>query len=105
MQPSARLKVAMVAVGLTTMLTACSAMSGDETSGQYVDDGVITAKVKSGLAEDAGLKAANAIHVETFRDVVQLSGFVDDPTQKARAEQIAWAVKGVRGVKDDIAIK
>ena len=86
-------------------LSACAVASGRESGGQYVDDATITTKVKTSLAADVGLKPANQIHVETYHNVVQLSGFVDTTAHKAEAENVARGVEGVRDVKNDIIIQ
>jgi hypothetical protein len=83
----------LVALALTTSLAACSAMSGRETAGEYVDDSTITAKVKAALFDDSSLKSMQ-IGVETMRDVVQSSGFVDSEPIKARAGEVARGVEG-----------
>jgi osmotically-inducible protein OsmY len=79
-------------------------MEGRETAGQYGDDVTISTKVRGELVKDQALKAFD-IHVETMQGVVQLSGFVASPEQKAQAERIARSVSGVRGVRDDIIVR
>src|SRR5262245_38997412 len=76
-----------------------------ETAGQYVDDATVTAKVKTAIASDVGVKAASAVNVETYRGVVQLSGFADSDDQASRAASAAKKVNGVRSVKNDIRVK
>jgi osmotically-inducible protein OsmY len=93
-----------VALALTTSLVACSAMSGRETAGEYVDDSTITTKVKAALFDDSSLKSMQ-IGVETMQDVVQLSGFVDSAQTKAMAGEVARSVKGVREVKNDLVVR
>jgi hyperosmotically inducible protein len=70
------LRRVLVALALTTSLAACSAMSGRESAGEYVDDAMITTKVEAAMFDDPSLKVMQ-IGVETMQDVVQLSGFVD----------------------------
>ena len=84
--------------------SACASTSRQSSVGEYVDDSVITTKVKSLLAADSFLKSFN-IGVETYKGTVQLSGFV--ATQKAadKAEEIAHGVKGVESVKNDLIVK
>jgi osmotically-inducible protein OsmY len=82
----------------------CAATRTSESTGEYIDDSSITAKVKTQLAEDDVLKAFK-INVETYKGVVQLSGFVDSLQTKERAGQTAAAVKGVRSVKNSLAVK
>src|SRR5437773_640403 len=76
-----------------------------ETTGQYIDDATVTAKVKTAIASDVGVKAAANVNVETYRGVVQLSGFADSDAQASRAAAAAKKVNGVRSVKNDIRIK
>ena len=75
-----------------------------ETSGQFLDSSVITTRVKSAILEDPTLKSAQ-IKVETFKDVVQLSGFVDSAASVQRAGALAAAVKGVTAVRNDLIVK
>jgi hyperosmotically inducible periplasmic protein len=99
-----QLRAVLTAVALVTVLTGCAAISGRETSGQYVDDATITSKVKADVFDDSSLKVME-IHVETFQGVVQLSGFVDSRYSKDRADQIARNVSGVRDVKDSLVVR
>lgn len=85
-------------------VAACAPTTTRESTGQYIDSASITAKVKTALIQDETTKARQ-INVETFRDVVQLSGFVDSATEKARAEQIARNVEGVRAVRNDLVVR
>ncbi len=98
------LRTILLALALTTSLAACSAMSGRETAGEYVDDSTITTKVKAAMFDDPSLKVMQ-IGVETMQDVVQLSGFVDSAQTKARAGELARSVKGVREVKNDLVVR
>jgi osmotically-inducible protein OsmY len=82
----------------------CTSTSKQSSTGEYVDDSVITAKVKSLLAEDDFLKSFQ-ISVETYKGVVQLSGFVDSQQTADRASQIAYGVQGVKSVKNDLILK
>src|SRR4051812_38821422 len=79
--------------------------SKSETTGQYVDDATLTAKVKTAIASDVGVKAAANVNVETYRGVVQLSGFADSDAQASKAVAAAKRVNGVRSVKNDMRIK
>jgi osmotically-inducible protein OsmY len=85
-------------------LVACASTSKQSSTGEYVDDSVITTKVKSLLAEDDFLKSFQ-ISVETYKGTVQLSGFVNSQQAVDRANQIAHSVKGVKSVKNDLIIK
>jgi osmotically-inducible protein OsmY len=77
---------------------------GAAGAGEYVDDSVITAKVKSAILNDSSLKV-NEINVETFKGVVQLSGFVRSQTDIDKAVQVASGVAGVKSVKNDMRVK
>jgi osmotically-inducible protein OsmY len=85
-------------------LTACAPTPTREGTGEYVDDSVITTKVKTAFAEDPQVKATE-VKVETFKGTVQLSGFVDSKTSAERAVQLAREVKGVKSVKDDTVVR
>jgi osmotically-inducible protein OsmY len=82
----------------------CGATATREGTGEYVDDSVITAKVKTAIFNDASLKV-NEINVETFKGVVQLSGFVKSQADIDKAVQVARGVAGVKSVKNDMRIK
>jgi len=88
------------------MLTLAGCASGPqkEGTGEYIDDAVITTKVKAAIVKDDTLKATE-IKVETFKGVVQLSGFVKDTADISRAAQVARGVEGVKSVKNDIRVK
>ena len=70
----------------------------------YVDDSVITTKVKSAILNDSSLKV-NEINVETFKGVVQLSGFVSSQAAENKAVEVARTVPGVKSVKNDMRLK
>lgn len=89
---------------LISALAACEVATGKQTAGQYVDDTTITTKVKAELLEDPTLEKMQ-IEVETFQQVVQLSGFVDKPATKMRAEQVAESVEGVKDVENDLIVR
>jgi hyperosmotically inducible protein len=82
----------------------CAATTTKDSTGEYVDDSTITTKVKAALLGDEAVKSFE-IKVETFKGVVQLSGFVDTADQKAAAEKDASAVPGVKDVKDNLSVK
>jgi hyperosmotically inducible protein len=75
------------------------------SAGEFTDDATLTAKVKSAIATDAGARTAGAVNVDTYRGVVQLTGFVDSEDQATRAVSAAKKVQGVRSVKNDIRLK
>jgi osmotically-inducible protein OsmY len=85
-------------------LMACASTSKRESTGEYVDDSVITTKVKALLAEDDFLKSFQ-IGVETYKGTVQLSGFVNSQKAVDKAVEIARSVKGVESVKNDLIVK
>lgn len=78
--------------------------AGQQTAGEVVDDGVVTAKVKAKLVDDPVTKAYQ-INVETFKGTVQLSGFVDSAEARSRAAQLASAVGGVKDVENSLEIR
>jgi osmotically-inducible protein OsmY len=85
-------------------LAACASTRTHESTGEYVDDSVITTKVKALLAEDDFLKSFQ-IGVETDKGRVQLSGFVNSQNAVDKAGEIARSVKGVRSVKNNLIVK
>jgi hypothetical protein len=89
---------------LIATFVACASTSKQESTGEYVDDSVITTKVKSLLATDDFLKSF-AISVETYKGTVQLSGFVSSQQAVNKADQITRSVKGVKSVKNDLIVK
>lgn len=89
---------------LIATFAGCAATRTHESTGEYVDDSVITAKVKSLLAEDNFLKSFK-ISVESFKGTVQLSGFVDSQRAVDKAVEITRSVKGVKSVKNDLIVK
>jgi osmotically-inducible protein OsmY len=89
---------------LIATFAACSSTRTHEGTGEYIDDSVITTKVKSGLAADDFLKSFQ-ISVETYKGTVQLSGFVDSAQASAKAMEIANSVKGVKAVKNSLVVK
>lgn len=97
------LKFVVSVVVLATFASAAVAAE-KETTGKYIDDSVITAKVKADLVRDPITKARE-INVSTEKGVVQLSGFVDTQSAKDRAEEIANGVEGVKDVINNIEVK
>jgi osmotically-inducible protein OsmY len=95
------------AIGTTLLLMVamgCAPTKTHEGTGQYVDDSVITTKVKAAILEEPGLKSSE-INVETFKGVVQLSGFVKSSADISTATKLARAVPGVTSVKNDMHLK
>ena len=93
-----------VLIMFAAALMACASTSKQSSTGEYVDDSVITTKVKSLLAKDDFLKSFQ-IGVETYKGIVQLSGFVNSRQAVDKAYQIAYSVKGVKSVKNDLIVK
>jgi hypothetical protein len=94
------MKAFLPVVALMFVLNGCQAMTG-ETLGEHIDDTTITTSVKTKLAAEKGATLTR-IQVDTDRGVVQLSGVVDSAAEKARAEQIARGVSGVKSVKNNL---
>ena len=94
----------LVLLMLIATFAACASTPKKESTGEYVDDSVITTKVKSMLAADDFLKSFK-ISVETFKGTVQLSGFVASQKAVDKAVEIARSVKGVTSVKNDLVVK
>ena len=93
-----------VMVMLMVAFVACASTSKQESTGEYVDDSVITTKVKALLAEDDFLKSFQ-ISVETYKGTVQLSGFVGSEKAVDKVGEIAGSVKRVTSVKNDLNVK
>jgi osmotically-inducible protein OsmY len=89
---------------LIATFSACASTRTHESTGEYVDDSVITTKVKGELAEDNFIKSFQ-ISVETYKGTVQLSGFVNSQQAVNKAGDIARSVKGVKSVKNDLIVK
>ena len=98
-------RVAVVFLTLVFVsVLGCAGGPKQESTGEYVTDSWITTKVKASLLEDPQVKATE-VNVETFKGVVQLSGFVSSDTAKRRAVVVTQGVRGVSSVKDDMRIK
>lgn len=95
---------AAVALFAGTPLLSCASTPTRESTGEYVDDSAITAKVKADVLGDPALKTFQ-ISVKTYKGVVQLSGFVDSKEERDRAGEVAVKVSGVREVKNDLVVK
>jgi osmotically-inducible protein OsmY len=85
-------------------VSGCATSPKSESVGEYIDDTVITTRVKTAILNEPTLKVAE-INVETFKGVVQLSGFVASPAAAAKAVEVTRAVGGVKSVKNDIRMK
>ena len=93
-----------ILVILMVAFVACASTSKQESTGEYVDDSVITTKVKSLLAADDFLKSFE-ISVETYKGTVQLSGFVNSQKAVDKAGEITRSVKGVKSVRNNLIVK
>lgn len=89
---------------LLASLVGCASTSSKEGTGEYIDDTVVTVKVKAAILQEPTLKSAE-INVETFKGVVQLSGFVANREAVNKAIEVTRAVKGVSSVKNDMLLK
>ena len=94
----------LICITLMVALAGCAGSGTKESTGEYVDDSAIMTKVKADLIADPVTKGFQ-IGVETFKGVVQLSGFVNNAKEKEKASEITGKVKGVKGVKNDIVVK
>ena len=95
---------ALAWAAIVAIATGCSTGPQRESLGEYVDDSVTTSKVKSAILADPQLHALE-IHVDSYRGVVQLSGFVDSQAVISRASEVVRHVDGVRMVKNDLRAK
>ena len=86
------------------LATGCASTSNRESTGQYIDDSSITTRVKKAIFDEPSLKVVQ-INVETYKSVVQLSGWVDSAAQIGTAGSIAGSVDGVTSVKNDLRLK
>ena len=98
-----RISTVLVAIMLTAAL-GCASTSKQESTGSYFDDTVITTKVKAAIFNEPSLKSAE-ISVETFKNVVQLSGFVSTQANIVKAVEVSRGVNGVKSVKNDMRLK
>ena len=94
----------LIAALMLTTVVGCASTQTQESTGQYVDDTVITTNVKAAILDEPTLTSAE-INVETFKGVVQLSGFVRSEANIETAIRVARRVKGVKSVKNDMRLK
>lgn len=99
-----RRKALLVPFALAVALSGCAVVEGRETPGEYLDDVAISTKIRAKLVDDPQVKATQ-IGVETMQGVVQLTGFVDSRGSAQRAEQLARATPGVKGVRNDLLVR
>lgn len=101
----ARFVLSLIIVGLLAgSMTACAGSQTSESTGEYVDDVVISNKVRAQLVGDKQLNITQ-IDVETYKGAVQLSGFVDTAEAKNRATGVAAGVSGVTEVRNNLIVK
>lgn len=94
-----------VSTALCTILaTGCAGSMSQKSTGEHVDDAVVTTKVKTALVQADQVDAVD-VKVNTYKGVVQLSGFVDSEAEAERAERVAAEVPGVRRVENRMALK
>jgi osmotically-inducible protein OsmY len=89
---------------LLLAVAGCASTPKSEGTGEYIDDTVITTKVKAAIFNEPTLKSRE-LNVETFKGIVQLSGFVSSQADISKATEVARGVNGVKSVKNDIKIK
>jgi osmotically-inducible protein OsmY len=97
-------KSALTGAALVLALAGCAGTASRESTGEFIDDSVITTKVKTAILNEPSLKVGQ-IQVETFKGTVQLSGFVDSREDVSTAERLARGVRGVRTVRNDLAVR
>ena len=96
--------MAAVSISLVGSLVGCAGTRTQESTGQYLDDAAITTKVKAAILNDPELKVTE-INVETYKGIVQLSGFVSSKADADKAVEVARGVKGVKSVQNDMRLK
>ena len=94
----------LVILILAISVVGCAGSQKHESTGEYLDDSAITTKVKTSILADSRLKTFQ-ISVETFKGIVQLSGFVDSTDQSTKAAELARTVKGVKMVHNHLIVK
>lgn len=94
----------LLLAALSALAVACAGTETKSSTGEYIDDSVITAKVKTALLNSPKVSGLS-IEVETFRGEVQLSGFADTKEEREEAAKLAKSVPGVRAVRNDIRVK
>jgi len=91
-------------VALMLSALGCASTSKQSSTGEYFDDSLITTKVKTAILNEPSLKVTQ-INVETYKNVVQLSGFVDSSASMDKAVAVARSVQGVSSVKNDMRLR
>lgn len=101
---TSRISRVLASLIVALALAACASTGQQASTGEYIDDTVITTKVKTALLNDPVVSGL-AVNVETFRGVVQLSGFVKTASERERAVRLTREVGGVKQVKNDILLR
>jgi osmotically-inducible protein OsmY len=104
MRSIARTVASLAGILFVAVALGCASTAKQEGTGEYFDDTVITTKVKGAIFDEPTLKSAE-INVETFKGVVQLSGFVSSKAAEDTAVAVARKVPGVKSVKNDMRLK
>jgi osmotically-inducible protein OsmY len=104
MNMTKRVATAIFTATVAFTIVGCTSTGTRESTGEYVDDSVVTGKVKAAIFNEPSLKATE-INVETYKGDVQLSGFVAQAQDAQKAAEVARGVKGVNSVKNDIRVK
>lgn len=99
-----RIMVILACFVLVSASMGYAATQNKESTGQYVDDSVITTKVKAAIFAESSLKTLQ-IKVKTYKGIVQLSGFVDSAQSVTKAGEVAGRIENVVSVKNDLAVK
>lgn len=99
-----KLVVRVLGIFSLLFMVACAAGPGKSSTGEYIDDSVITTRVKAAIFNEPTLKASE-INVETFKGEVQLSGFINSKEDMNKAVELTRSVKGVESVKNDMRMK
>ena len=103
MQPQRVLRI-IACLALFSAVAGCAGTQKHESTGQYVDDSVLTTKVKGAIFNEPSLKKMQ-INVKTYKGVVQLSGFVDTRLSVTKAGEVARGVENVVSVQNDLIVK
>jgi hypothetical protein len=96
--------VGLLLIALFSLSIGCSSNNAQEGTGEYIDDTFITTKAKAAIFNEPTLKSME-INVETFKGVVQLSGFVNSRADINKAVEVVYRIKGVKSVKNDMRVK
>lgn len=101
-----KIATTLIAALMLTTVVGCASTPAEkhETAGQYIDDAAVTTGVKAAIVKEPSLKVSE-INVETYKGVVQLSGFVSSAENIATATTVARSVNGVKSVKNDLRLK